>query len=93
MVAPLFVVRSKVAMAKLPTDMEVDPEIRALYLAAADRLRDEGYTVEKSEVPDLAGTWRLWADLGVTEMALLQEESMRSSAPTTSVVRSTASRP
>jgi amidase len=67
----------KVAMAKIPADMQTDRQVMALYRKAADHLSDSGYQVREVEVPDLAGTWKLWCDLIMTELAVLQEAQMR----------------
>ena len=67
----------KVALARIPEDMTTDPEVIALIRQAADHLSDAGYDVTEVEVPDLAGTWKLWCDLIMTELAVLQEAQMR----------------
>ena len=67
----------KVALARIPADMDTDPEVIALVRTAADRLASAGYDVTETDVPDLAGTWRLWCDLIMTELSVLQEAQMR----------------
>ncbi len=67
----------KVALARVPSDVETDPGVLALVRQAADHLAAAGYAVEEAELPDLDGTWRLWCDLIMTELAVLQEEQMR----------------
>ena len=44
---------------------------------AADHLANAGYDVVETEVPDLGGTWKLWCDLIMTELSVLQEAQMR----------------
>jgi amidase len=67
----------KVALARIPADIQTDPDVIALYRTAADHLANAGYDVVETELPDLAGTWRLWCDLIMTELAVLQEAQMR----------------
>ena len=67
----------KVALARIPGDMEADSEVIALLRTAADHLADAGYDVVETELPDLAGTWKLWCDLIMTELSVLQEAQMR----------------
>lgn len=66
----------RVALARIPADMPVDPAMRAALIRAAGHLSDAGYAVEEVEVPDLDGTWQLWADLILTELAVLQKAQM-----------------
>lgn len=66
----------RVALARLPADMQPDPEVMALVRKAADHLADAGYAVEEVEVPDLDGTWQLWANLLLTELVVLQKAQM-----------------
>jgi amidase len=66
----------RVALAKLPNDLDVDPEVMGLVRRAADALSDAGYAVEEAEVPDVTGTWQLWCDLISTEIATVQREQM-----------------
>ncbi|MCA0316807.1 MAG: amidase family protein [Proteobacteria bacterium] len=67
----------KVAVAKIPKDMKVDRQVISLVRKAADHLADAGYDVREAEVPDLDGTWKLWCDLIMTELHVLQEKVMR----------------
>jgi amidase len=67
----------KVAVAKIPKDMKVDRQVISLVRKAADHLADAGYDVREAEVPDLNGTWKLWCDLIMTELHVLQEKVMR----------------
>ncbi|GGC84503.1 amidase family protein [Chelatococcus reniformis] len=67
----------RVAVAKIPSDMDVDRDVLGLVRSAADHLAEAGYDVAEVEVPDLAGTWQLWADLIMTELHVLQEKQMR----------------
>jgi amidase len=67
----------KVALARIPADMEADPAVIAQVRTAADHLANAGYDVVETELPDLAGTWQLWCDLIMTELSVLQEAQMR----------------
>ena len=67
----------KVAMARIPDDMEIDREVLALLGVAADHLANAGYEVVETELPDLTGTWKLWCNLIMTELSILQEAQMR----------------
>ncbi len=67
----------RVAVAKIPKDMKVDRQVISLVRKAADHLADAGYDVREVEVPDLDGTWKLWCDLIMTELHVLQEKVMR----------------
>jgi Asp-tRNA(Asn)/Glu-tRNA(Gln) amidotransferase A subunit family amidase len=67
----------KVALARIPDDMETDTAVLALLRTAAGHLVDAGYDVVETEVPDLTGTWKLWCDLIMTELSVLQEAQMR----------------
>jgi amidase len=67
----------KVAVAKIPSDMKADRAVVSLVRKAADHLADAGYDVREAEVPDLDGTWKLWCDLIMTELHVLQEKLMR----------------
>jgi amidase len=67
----------KVALARIPDDMECNPEITSVLRRAADHLADAGYAVSEVDVPDLSGAWKLWCDLLMTEVAVLQEAQMR----------------
>ncbi|WP_312011057.1 MULTISPECIES: amidase family protein [unclassified Bradyrhizobium] len=66
----------KVALAKLPADMNVDPSVRAALKQAADHLERGGYRVSEVEVPDINGVWQTWCDIIVNEVAVLQEAGM-----------------
>ena len=67
----------KVAVAKIPADMETNPALMALIDLAAGFLSDAGYAVEAVDIPDVSIAWRLWCDLICTEIATLQEAQMR----------------
>ncbi len=66
----------RVALAKLPDDLDIDAEVVGLVRRAADHLADAGYVVEEVEVPDVTGAWQLWCDLISTEIASVQREAM-----------------
>ena len=67
----------RVAVARVPPDMRADPDIMAMIAQAAGWLADAGYEVTPDvEVPDLAGTWKLWAELLTTEVSTLQAAQM-----------------
>jgi len=66
----------KAALAKLPADLAVDPDVVGLVRKAADHLADAGYDVTEAEVPDVTATWQLWCDLISTEIATVQRETM-----------------
>jgi amidase len=70
----------KVAVAKMPADLETDPAVMAVVAEAAGHLADAGYDVEAVEVPDIMVAWRLWADLLATEIVTLQEAQIRAVA-------------
>ena len=57
--------------------METDAAVLALLRTAAGHLVDAGYDVVETELPDLIGTWKLWCDLIMTELSVLQEAQMR----------------
>ena len=67
----------KVALARIPDDMETDRDVIALLRTAADHLAGAGYDIVETELPDLNGTWKLWCDLIMTELSELQEAQMR----------------
>ncbi len=67
----------KVAMAKIPEDMEGDADVLALFRQAAAHLAESGYDVKEVAVPDLDGVWQLWCNLIMTELSALQEAQMR----------------
>ena len=66
----------KVALAKLPDDMDVDPSVRAALRQAADHLERSGYRVSEVEVPDISGVWQTWCDIIINEVVVMQEASM-----------------
>ena len=67
----------RVAVARVPSDMRADPGVMAMIAQAAGWLADAGYEVTPDvEVPDLAGTWKLWAELLTTEVSTLQAAQM-----------------
>jgi amidase len=68
---------TKVALARIPDDMDTDAEVMALVRTAADHLSNAGYAIVETDLPDLAGTWHLWCDLIITELSMLQETQMR----------------
>lgn len=70
-------VTKKVALARIPDDMETDSAVLALLRTAADHLSNAGYDVVEAELPDLTGTWKLWCDLILTELSILQGPQMR----------------
>jgi len=67
----------KVAVARIPADMDVDPEVAGLIDRAAGWLADAGYDVAVVDIPDVPAAWRLWCDLISTEIATLQLAGMR----------------
>ena len=66
----------KVALAKMPADINVDPSVHAALRQAADHLERAGYRVSEIEVPDINGVWQIWCDIIVNEVAVLQEAGM-----------------
>ena len=66
----------KVALARLPDDMDVDPSVHAALRQAADALERSGYRVSEVEVPDISGVWQTWCDIITNETAVLQEAAM-----------------
>jgi amidase len=72
----------KVALARIPDDIDTDRDVISLLRKAADHLADAGYAVTEVEVPDLNKVWQLWCDLIMNEVRVLQQEQMLS---TTSV--------
>ncbi|MFO1116332.1 MAG: amidase family protein [Beijerinckiaceae bacterium] len=66
----------KVALAKIPEDMKVDPSVRAALTQAADDLEKSGYRVSEVEVPDISGVWQTWCDIITNETVTLQEAAM-----------------
>ncbi len=75
----------RVGLAKIPDDLDTDPEVLSLVRRAADHLSDAGYAVSEIEVPDLIGTWQLWCDLISTEIATVQLDGMKAMGSTTFV--------
>lgn len=67
----------KVAVAAIPGDMRVDPEVMGLIDRAAGWLSDAGYDVARVEIPDVTAAWTLWSQLLCTEIATLQAAQMR----------------
>jgi amidase len=66
----------KVALAKLPDDMDVDPSVRSALRQAADHLERSGYRVSEVEVPDISGVWQTWCDIITNETVMMQEAAM-----------------
>lgn len=66
----------KVALAKLPADMKVDPSVRAALTQAADDLEKSGYRVSEVEVPDIDGVWQTWCDIITNETIQMTEAAM-----------------
>jgi amidase len=67
----------RVAKARIPADIDADPEVLARIEEAAEHLRAAGYEVVEAEVPALDETFQLWADLISTEITVLQLAQMR----------------
>jgi amidase len=70
----------KVALAKIPGDMDTDPKVTAMLRKAADHLAEAGYAVSEVELPHLNATWDLWLHLIVSEIRVLQQEAMEAAA-------------
>jgi amidase len=66
----------KVALAKLPGDMDVDPSVRSALRQSADALEAAGYRVSEVEVPDINAVWQTWCDIIANEVVVMQEASM-----------------
>ncbi len=66
----------KVALAKLPDDLDVDPSVRSVLRTAADHLERSGYRVTEVAVPDINAVWQTWCDIIINEVAVLQEAAM-----------------
>ncbi|MGY3077466.1 amidase [Bradyrhizobium sp. LM6.10] len=66
----------KVALAKIPEDMDVDPSVRTALRQAADHLERSGYRVSEVDVPDINGVWQTWCDIITNETMVLQEAGM-----------------
>jgi len=67
----------KVAVARIPSDLNSDGEVLALIDRAAGHLSDAGYEVSEVDTPDVSVALKLWADLIATEIATLQAPQMR----------------
>lgn len=67
---------SKVALAKIPDDMECDPATLDKIQQAAQWLSEAGYTVEEVSLPALDRVWELWSLTVFTEMQHTAGESM-----------------
>ena len=70
----------KVALAKLPSDLDVHLSVRAALRQAADHLERAGYRVSEFEVTDINGVWQTWCDIIINEVIVLQEAAMLSVA-------------
>lgn len=66
----------KVALAKMPADINVHPSVTAALRQAADHLERGGYRVTEVEVPDINGVWQTWCDIITNETMALQEAKM-----------------
>lgn len=66
----------KVALAKIPDDMDVDPAVATALRRAADHLERSGYRVSEVEVPDINGVWQTWCDIITNETMVMQEAAM-----------------
>src|SRR3954454_488707 len=66
----------KVALARIPDDMAVDPAVSAALRQAADHLERSGYRVSEVEVPEIDGVWQTWCDIITNETVVLQEAGM-----------------
>ena len=66
----------KVALSKLPSDMDVHPSVRSALRQAADHLERSNYRVSEVEVPDINGVWQTWCDIITNEVVVLQEAAM-----------------
>ncbi|MDN4986560.1 amidase family protein [Bradyrhizobium arachidis] len=66
----------KVALAKIPDDMKVDPAVSAALRQAADHLERSGYRVSEVDVPDINGVWQTWCDIITNETVVMQEAGM-----------------
>lgn len=66
----------KVALAKIPEDMDVDPQVAAALRQAADHLERAGYRVIEVAVPDVSGVWQTWCDIITNETVVMQEAGM-----------------
>ncbi|MGY4431812.1 Asp-tRNA(Asn)/Glu-tRNA(Gln) amidotransferase A subunit family amidase [Bradyrhizobium sp. F1.13.1] len=66
----------KVALARIPEDMDVDPHVAAALRQAADHLERSGYRVSEVDVPDIDGVWQTWCDIITNETMVMQEAGM-----------------
>jgi amidase len=66
----------KVALARIPDDMDVDPSVHAALRQAADHLERSGYRVSEVEVPDISRVWQTWCDIITNEVVVMQEARM-----------------
>ncbi len=66
----------KVALAKIPEDMDVHPSVRSALRTAADALDKAGYRVSEREVPDITKVWQTWTDVLNTEMHVMNRDAM-----------------
>lgn len=66
----------KVALAKIPADMDCDPGVIAKLHQSAEWLKEAGYTVEEHELPDLDRVWELWSLTVLAEMQLTMGDNM-----------------
>ncbi|QUS42312.1 amidase [Tardiphaga alba] len=66
----------KVALAKMPDDMNVHPSVTAALRQAADHLERGGYRVTEVAVPDISAVWQTWCDIIANEAMTLQEAAM-----------------
>ncbi|MFL5294909.1 MAG: amidase [Phenylobacterium sp.] len=67
----------RVAVARMPGDLDTNSEVMGLVARAADHLSDAGYAVSEVAVPDITDAWQLWCDLISTEIATVQIGPMR----------------
>ena len=67
----------RVALAKVPADMNPDPGVMALIRQAADHLVAEGYQVDEVEMPGLDEIWQCWANPLIGEIRILQQATIR----------------
>ena len=68
----------KVALAKIPADMDCDPHTIAKLQESAEWLKEAGYTVEEHELPALDRVWELWSLTVLAEMQITMGEKMLS---------------
>lgn len=70
-------VAKRVGRARIPADMDTNPEVLAHIDRAAAWLADAGYEVEEIEVPDITETFQVWVDLISTEIMVMQRAQYR----------------